>query len=71
MNKVDLNRKIQLLEESIVELKKANHNLLHCECESCAQVRKTNNKRVMRNFNVLSAMLSKFYGPYSGPFGRR
>lgn len=57
MNKVDLNRKIQLLEQQIKTLLVINHNLTNCECVECAKIRKSKRGNLMQSFTFLQQAL--------------
>ena len=64
MNKVDLNRKIQLLEEQISALLVINRDLTHCECVKCAEIRKQKTIKMMEPYTRLQAMLNAIGDTY-------
>ena len=58
MNKADLNRKIQILEEQKKVLLKSNYDLLHTECVECAKIRKNKHDNIMKAFRELQQILN-------------
>ena len=66
MNKGDMNRKIQILENQVKELEKANYNLVHyCKCKACSDIRKARHDKFMETYqswkNVLNNIENKYF----------
>ena len=64
MNKAVLNRKIQLLENQVKELKKVNRSLLNCECEECSKKRKAKHEDFMKTFREWQNLLNDLENKY-------
>jgi hypothetical protein len=58
MNKAQLNRKIQLLEQSNEELQKVVQKLTRTNCPQCNQIRKDRLDSLMAPFLTIQAMLA-------------
>lgn len=58
MNKSELNRKIQLLEQANEELEKINYKLRNTECVECNKIRETKNKNSRRRYVELMSLLN-------------
>ena len=58
MNKSELNRKIQLLEQANQELETINYKLRHTQCVECNKVREVKNKNSRRRYVELMSMLN-------------
>jgi hypothetical protein len=65
MNKADLNRKIQVLEEQNKALLKINRDLLRVECPECAALRAKKHEDMMAPFRawqqILDSITHKYY----------
>lgn len=66
MNKADLNRTVQLLEQQVKTLKDANSELLRTNCAECNRKRRARLEEAMKPFNDFQEALSGVMYKYGG-----
>ena len=65
MNKSELNRKIQLLEQANEELERINRKLRNTNCIECNKVREVKNKSLRRKYNEILSVMSGIDSKYT------